>query len=233
MCPWKIQCSGRRALSALGLCSRHWSWLQHELKLPGNELPRLTAGAGFAGRDVVQRHGFQSISSTSFTTTENHAGSELLHSSSISFLLVLFLWVSGCKVSWCVCDPQLCCLVVVHLPFFPACILPGHSGQATFVVVLGGTEEGPSHLPRICSQAGNTTMSFARGPRANVKWWRWSCTTKGLKCQLFPHNKRDGPHLFWSLLCAQSQGLWDEPWQILRRNSLFRVIIKNQLVDIY
>lgn len=46
---------------------------------------------------------------------------------------MLCLWVSGWKVSCCVCDTQPCCLVVGDLPFFPAYIPLGCSGQMTIL----------------------------------------------------------------------------------------------------
>lgn len=167
---WIIPCSGRCEHSQLGLCSRHQSWLQHELQLPGSQISGVIAGAGLARKVIAQKHRFHNISS--LTTAEDH-----------------FYWfssftahpVSPCVVSfglrvWSVtfCETHdLNTLVLIHLPFLPPWILLGNAW-----IVLGrlvccfGRLWGGTSLPRRCSEGVDTAMSFAKDLTAGVEWWK-------------------------------------------------------------
>lgn len=158
--------------------------MQQELKLLGNQLSGVTAGAGLARKDIAQRHRFHSISS--LTTTKDHAGSELVHLYPTSFLLMSFLWVAGCKVSRCVCDPQPCCFVPIHQPFLPACIplqvTQVALGRQLFCCCVGRHQGKTQPVPQEMFPSRGHKNILCQRPYSWCKVVNMIHTTKGLKC---------------------------------------------------
>lgn len=90
------------------------------------------------------------------------------------FSLCCFFLVWGVKCHTACVTHNLATLVLIHLPFLPACILLGVTW-----VVLGrliccfGRPWGRTSLPRRCSESVDTTTSFAKDLTAGVEWWKW------------------------------------------------------------
>lgn len=149
---WIIPWSARCARFCLGLCIRYQIWLWHELKLPGNQLSGVTAGAGLA-RKVLHRGtdftAFLSLHSPWPKITT--ALSQFIHSLP-RFSSCCFFGFQGVKFHGVRAAHNLAALC------WSTCLssLPASHGESRrllwvddyFAVVSRATEEGPGHLPR-------------------------------------------------------------------------------------
>lgn len=150
------------------------------------QAPELTATRAPAPRKPdFWSHCWGRISQQSYCTEAQISQDFFTHHSWRSHLLIqfthsppccslcCFFWFQSVKCHTLCVTNVLATLVLIHLPFLPACILLGVTW-----VVLGrliscfGRHWGRTSLPRRCSGSGDTAVSSAKDLTAGVGWWK-------------------------------------------------------------